>query len=70
MRANGVDLNNFDAVLLQAKHIYDDVNSIMENCEGIIKMWIDLLARRHLERAAPAEGGASERLRKPLSVSS
>ncbi|KAF1916526.1 hypothetical protein BDU57DRAFT_516695 [Ampelomyces quisqualis] len=67
MRANGVDLRSDDAVLLQAKHIYSEINGIMDNWVGIIKMWVDLLAWRHIERTGPAEGGAAERFRKPLS---
>jgi hypothetical protein len=59
MRANGVDLQSDHAVLLQAKHIYGEISSIT--------MWVDLLAWRHIERTAPAEGGAAKRFRQPLS---
>jgi hypothetical protein len=65
--ASGVDLDDNDAVLWQASHTFEDINTIRENWAGIIKMWVDLLAWRHLERTASVEGGAAERLREPFS---
>jgi hypothetical protein len=65
--ASGVDLDDNDAVLWQATHTFEDINTIRENWAGIIKMWVDLLAWRHLERTASVEGGAAERLREPFS---
>jgi hypothetical protein len=68
MYASGVDLRDDAAVLYQANHSFPDVNDIKENWAGIIKMWVDLLAWRHIERTAPAEGGAAERFRQPLQL--
>jgi hypothetical protein len=66
MYAGGVDLFDDAAVLFQANQCFPDVNEIKENWVGIIKMWVDILAWRHIERTAPAEGGAAERFRQPL----
>jgi hypothetical protein len=41
---------------------YLSINEIKENWELIIKKWVELLAWRHLERLAPPEGGAAERM--------
>jgi hypothetical protein len=64
----GVDMDDDVAVLKHSTQNFEDVNSIKDNWVGIIKMWVDLLAWRHIERTAPAEDGAAERLRQPLAL--
>jgi hypothetical protein len=68
MDTAGVDLADKEAVFWQAIHTFPDIGNVFENWEGIIKMWVDLLAWRHIERVAPAEGGSAERFREPLSM--
>ncbi|KAH7406512.1 hypothetical protein DE146DRAFT_395870 [Phaeosphaeria sp. MPI-PUGE-AT-0046c] len=63
-----VVIDDNDAVLLEATHTFKDIKKIYENWVGILKVWVDLLAWRHLERTAPAEGGAAERFRQPLTL--
>jgi hypothetical protein len=62
----GVDLHHDAAVLEHTTQSFDDINDIKDNWVGIIKMWLDLLAWRHIERTATVEGGAAERTRQPL----
>jgi hypothetical protein len=64
---NDVELDNDSAVLWEATNTFEDMNNIRENWVGIIKMWVDLLAWRHIEHTASVEGGAAERRREPLS---
>jgi hypothetical protein len=66
MYASSVDLCDDAAVLFQANQSFPDVNEIKENWVGIIRMWVNILAWRHIERTVPAEGGAAERFRQPL----
>jgi hypothetical protein len=66
MYACGVDLSDDADVPWQATQSFQDVNNIKEHWIGIIKMWVDLLAWRPIERTAPGEGGAAERFRQPL----
>jgi hypothetical protein len=66
MEAADVNLADNEAVLWQATHTYQDINNIRENWVGIIQMWVNLLAWRHIERVAPAEGGSAERFREPI----
>ncbi|OAL04550.1 hypothetical protein IQ06DRAFT_343958 [Phaeosphaeriaceae sp. SRC1lsM3a] len=65
---DNVDINDNDAVLWEATHTYKDINNIYDNWVGILKIWVDLLAWRHLERTAPVDGGAAERFRQPLTL--
>jgi hypothetical protein len=58
----GVDAANEEAVLHAALENYRPTNEIKENWELITKKWVELLAWRHLERLAPPEGGAAERM--------
>ncbi|KAH5338242.1 hypothetical protein HBI67_123870 [Parastagonospora nodorum] len=62
-----IDLQNDAAILWEATNTFEDLNTIRENWVGMIRMWVDLLAWRHLERVASVEGGAAERMREPLS---
>ncbi|KAH5733206.1 hypothetical protein HBI20_033240 [Parastagonospora nodorum] len=62
-----IDLQNDAAILWEATNTFEDLNTIRENWVGMIRMWVDLLAWRHLERVASVEGGAAERTREPLS---
>jgi hypothetical protein len=64
----GVDMDDDVAVLKHSIQKFEDVNSIKDNWVGIVKMCVDLLAWRHIERTAPAEGGAAERLRQSLAL--
>jgi hypothetical protein len=64
----GVDMDDDVAVLKHSLQNFEDVNSIKDNWVGIVKMWVDLLAWRHIERTAPAEDGTAERLRQPLAL--
>jgi hypothetical protein len=59
-------LHHDAAVLEHTTQSFDDINDIKDNWVGIIKMWVDLLAWRHIERTATIEGGAAERTRQPL----
>jgi hypothetical protein len=58
----GVDIADEETVLRAALETYLSINEIKENWELIIKKWVELLAWRHLERLAPPEGGAAERM--------
>jgi hypothetical protein len=60
------DLTDVDWVLTQVNARCSDIKAMRENWMEIVKMWIVLLAWRHLERTAPAEGGAEERFREPV----
>lgn len=57
---------NDEAVLEQVLVGDEQAKSVREN--WIIKIWVDLLAWRHIERTAPAEGGAAERRRAPIDL--
>jgi hypothetical protein len=48
--------------------MYQDVKAVRDNWMEIIKMWVVMLAWRHLERTAPVEGGAAERFRTPVTL--
>lgn len=63
-----VAIDDNDAVLWEATHTFKDTTRIYENCIGILKMWVDLLAWRHFERTAPVDGGAAERFRQPMNL--
>jgi DNA-directed RNA polymerase subunit RPC12/RpoP len=63
----GIEMND-DLAVLQHSQNFEDVNSIKDHWVGILKIWVDLLASRHIERTAPAESGAAERLREPLAL--
>jgi hypothetical protein len=54
-----IDMEDGEAVLAAS---LDDINEIKENWELIISKWVELLTWRHLERLAPPEGGAVERM--------
>jgi hypothetical protein len=58
----GVDIADEETVLRAALETYLSINEIKENWQLIIKKWVELLAWRHLERLAPPEGGAAERM--------
>jgi hypothetical protein len=62
----GINMNDDEAVLAAALENYKPIHVIKENWEGIIQKWVELLAWRHLERLAPPEGGAADRMRAPL----
>lgn len=68
MIEDDVVIDDNDAVLWEATHTFKDMTRIYENWVGILKMWVDLLAWRHLERTAPVDGGAAERFRQPLNL--
>jgi hypothetical protein len=63
----GIEMND-DLAVLQHSQNFEDVNSIKDHWVGILRIWVDLLASRHIERTAPAESGAAERLREPLAL--
>jgi hypothetical protein len=65
LHVSGVDVDDDDDVLHQAITKYPDINEMRDNWIGIIRLWVEMLACRHLERLAPAEGGAAERSRRP-----
>jgi hypothetical protein len=44
------------------------IKDVRENWIIIIGKWVELLAWRHIERTASVEGGAAERLRKPVQL--
>jgi hypothetical protein len=62
---SGVDVDNDDDVLHQAITKFLDINEMRDNWIGIIRLWVEMLTWRHLERVAPAEGGGAERSRRP-----
>lgn len=67
LEMRNIDLQNDAAILWEATNTFQDMNTIWENWVGMIRMRVDLLAWRHLERVASVEGGAAERTREPLS---
>jgi len=68
LEMHDIDLQNDEAILWEAINTFQDMNTVRENWVGMIRMWVDLLAWRHLERVASVEGGAAERTREPLSL--
>ena len=68
LAASGIDLNNDEFVLHLATTSDQYVKDVRDNWITIIKMWVELLAWRHIERTAPAEGGAADRCRAPITL--
>jgi hypothetical protein len=68
LEATSIDIENDEHVLQYAVSHFPDIKEVRDNWIGIIKLWVDMLAWRHLERVAPAEGGAAERLRRPSNL--
>jgi hypothetical protein len=68
MDVDGIDLNDDNQVLEHATTNFPDIKGVQDNWTGIVKLWVEMLAWRHLERVAPAEGGAAERIRCPSNL--
>ncbi|KAH8723833.1 hypothetical protein GQ44DRAFT_619421 [Phaeosphaeriaceae sp. PMI808] len=63
--AGGIDLNNSEWVAQEVARLSDQVQDeypkkILENWSAIVRMWVEFLAWRHIERTAPMDREAAE----------